>query len=1265
MRTFRVCAPGFAALTVPVVALLLVAAAQAGVVVHYEFENNLLDTGADGIIADNLIGYDVDGEMTPTFAPGIVGQAVNVSQVAGQAAVLQALDSDELDLAANWTVEAFVKPDFANLNHWDRFATKWFDGSTEWHWTFSNVNNGQDLFLNGANAIDGLGTGTVPLNQWSHVAMTGDSNDVDEGIKLWQNGVVVGVAVPYQAVTPGASNFRIGNWDASAGQAPSQFSGLVDEFMIHNDAKDAAYMATRAVLVPEPPLPQAGLATFYPFEGENAMRTVDAAADYAESTSTYNDDLSIVGQVDFVAGMVGQTARLQGGYFVGLHTSDVELPADFTIEAWINPDNPASTWQRLVLNWDGVGQNAYHFTLHNGAVSLFITEEDEDPLFEVAVGGTVVANQWQHVAAVLDSTDGTGTVYLDGQPVGSGPFDGTLFTSPSAGLGLGDSFGQPNATMRYSGLIDEVALWSTALSADDILAHFDSGAAGYGLTRLGLRWDGEVDTNWATLGNWDDNAAVPDADTAAIVDNGGALNVSTAAPGEFARDLFIDDGSVSVAATAVLSVTDELAVAATGSLTVADGATLNAARVNTSGATTFAPGSLGTIGTLTVTAGTANVADATVTTLNVNGGTANVVGTTVTTLNVTAGTLGATVDVAALNVDGGTVNVTGASSAGQFNLNDGAVTMAADLDVTTASLQGGMLDTGANRLVVHEELTVLGYVKFGIDAAHSFAATTSNPWLSNDLTLSGGEFTINSLTGGTPVVPTGGLVSQWRFEDPADLGYDSATPDRTRTTTGTPAHTAEGRFGGALLLDGNSHIETSTEGFQQAYSVSAWLTVDEVVGLTQWRTAAGSWEADSMWMHLGKDASGDLFSDYGGTPASPTIATEAFSRDIWHHVVSIRDGMENQLWVDGEMVATSSSDLPPPPDPAFLIGAKDLAGGNHWIGMIDELYVYDRALTPDDVAQLYEPSVVGVELQLETVNLTVTEDTQVAADAEAVTLGNLSVVDGVNSLALGGAVYSFQDVSFAGNVTLDGELEVRTVLDMGDGAVGTLTLGDGELVLGPDATYHAELSVAGQVGNADTIVLAGSDSGLMLDGELKISSISDRDANDSWSEQPVTIVDNKAGEGSIGWLDQTDPQNPVMRNNQFDTVTPEDGTHLGHGAFLRGVDYNRAGNVTTSVDLDVLIALGGDADGDGKVWLSDWAALRANFGNTGTGKTWTEGNFDPWEDDKVWLSDWAALRANFGNASYTAPAAAAVPEPGTIVMLLGAVAAFAWAVRRR
>jgi len=114
--------------------------------------------------------------------------------------------------------------------------------------------------------------------------------------------------------------------------------------------------------------------------------------------------------------------------------------------------------------------------------------------------------------------------------------------------------------------------------------------------------------------------------------------------------------------------------------------------------------------------------------------------------------------------------------------------------------------------------------------------------------------------------------------------------------------------------------------------------------------------------------------------------------------------------------------------------------------------------------------------------------------------------------------------------------------------------------------------------------------------------------------------------------------------------------HLGHGVFNKAIRYVGDAGESSSVEIDLFVALGGDADGDGKVWLSDWAALRANFGNSGSGLRWTDGNFDPWNDEKVWLSDWAALRANFSNAGYTiaqsdATALATVPEPGTAAML--------------
>jgi len=224
---------------------MLAPTTQAAVVTQYGFEGNLLDTAPAGGTADHLSGFAATGPLSVSYAPGIVGQAVRVSRDPGEATVLQAPSSGDLQLAPSWTVEAYVRPDSANTGEWDRFATKWFDTTGEWHWAFRYGNNGQDLFLNNGQAINAGGTGTVPLNQWSHVAMTGSPAT---GVQLWQNGRVVGAGA-YQAVTPRTNAFRIGNWRVT--DAGAQFSGLVDELQIHNTAQDKAYMRSRAALLPD------------------------------------------------------------------------------------------------------------------------------------------------------------------------------------------------------------------------------------------------------------------------------------------------------------------------------------------------------------------------------------------------------------------------------------------------------------------------------------------------------------------------------------------------------------------------------------------------------------------------------------------------------------------------------------------------------------------------------------------------------------------------------------------------------------------------------------------------------------------------------------------------------------------------------------------------------------------------------------------------------------------------------------------------------
>ncbi|NQU24322.1 MAG: hypothetical protein HQ567_23820, partial [Candidatus Nealsonbacteria bacterium] len=245
--------------------------------------------------------------------------------------------------------------------------------------------------------------------------------------------------------------------------------------------------------------------------------------------------------------------------------------------------------------------------------------------------------------------------------------------------------------------------------------------------------------------------------------------------------------------------------------------------------------------------------------------------------------------------------------------------------------------------------------------------------------------------------------------------------------------------------------------------------------------------------------------------------------------------------------------------------------------------------------------------------VTVANDASLAVEKNATLTVNGEVAVGPDgTLSVDGTLVA-DSGSVAGTLAGSGTInaapiDVTGTVAPGGAGIGALTLGSGELGLDPAATYEAQVSLAvvkpieadksTQLAT-DQIVLADGNVALQMGGTLAISSLGDRTDAGYWAASPV-IIDNTVG-GVIGktCLGDEEPPCPGAR---FDAVTPappalgEPALHLGQGLFLRGgtgVTYDRpgAGNVTHAVELDVLVALGGD--GDGKVWLSDWAALRA------------------------------------------------------------------------
>ena len=135
---------------------------------------------------------------------------------------------------------------------------------------------------------------------------------------------------------------------------------------------------------------------------------------------------------------------------------------DFTVSQWFKPSSiSAGSYQGLVGS-------------HDGGNTIWSTFARSDGFYifggSALIGGGTIANgQWYHGVVIRNS--GTVTVYLNGSSVTSVSNTGEFNSSSSQP----SKIGADNANAAFAGLIDEVAIWSTPLSASDVTAIYNSG----------------------------------------------------------------------------------------------------------------------------------------------------------------------------------------------------------------------------------------------------------------------------------------------------------------------------------------------------------------------------------------------------------------------------------------------------------------------------------------------------------------------------------------------------------------------------------------------------------------------------------------------------------------------------------------------------------------------------------------------------------------------------------------------------------------------
>jgi hypothetical protein len=201
------------------------------------------------------------------------------------------------------------------------------------------------------------------------------------------------------------------------------------------------------------------------------------------------------------------------------------------------------------------------------------------------------------------------------------------------------------------------------------------------------------------------------------------------------------------------------------------------------------------------------------------------------------------------------------------------------------------------------------------------------------------------------------LETYWKLNEvEGDIAHDSAG-DNHGTLSGNPIwHPDGGQVAGALEFDGiDDYISTDNVLNPKLveFSIFAWIkggSPGQVI-ISQKSSFGGT---GATW--LGTDTSdGRLTTELTSTAAGPLESGAVITDGQWHHIGFVWDGSYRQLYVDGVLVAEDTvalTALKPSTGGMYIGVSKDRAPVTFFSGLIDDVRIYDVALSAEEIAAL-------------------------------------------------------------------------------------------------------------------------------------------------------------------------------------------------------------------------------------------------------------------------------------------------------------------------
>jgi len=457
-----------------------------GPVGWWKFDDNI--SGDSQTIIDSS-GYGNNGAINGNANCKVLGKYATGCQFFSETDSVGVPTVPSLQIATHdLSISAWIK--FTSIT--DINTIEWKGGGADnsagyWLWYYGTDGTLRFYLGNGSSRVYAASNSNLGLDdgKWHFIAVSAVRSG---SATFYKDGVNIG-------------NFDISSfngqdlsttWDVEIGGNISDiFSGILDNVMIYNYARtQKQVLQDMNAGHPSVGSPVGSYAAYWKFD-EGYGNTIHDVSVNANTGTIHGASWTNDGKFGKALSFGGNSSYVD----VGNNASLLNITNAITIEAWIKP-MAFNTSMDIVNNDYQSSVTGYEFGVDSSSKLMFRINIAANPYFAYRLStSSVKAGVWQHVTAVYDGTN----IYFYINGVADPPVaaNGSLHTSAAGPVYIGDY--RTPGTFSFNGVIDEVKIYPSALTADDIKTEYNRGSA--------LKMGSVSDTSGLTGGSTASNSA--------------------------------------------------------------------------------------------------------------------------------------------------------------------------------------------------------------------------------------------------------------------------------------------------------------------------------------------------------------------------------------------------------------------------------------------------------------------------------------------------------------------------------------------------------------------------------------------------------------------------------------------------------------------------------------------------------------------------------------------------------------------------------------